>query len=516
MSNTSILVLGAGVMQLPALNTARRNGWHLIVADGNEHAVGKDLANAFHVVDLKDIDGLLELARGYKERGALDGVFTAGTDFSASVAYVAEHLGLPGLSYEAALNATDKARMRRVLAEAGVPSPGYRMVQSAEDTTVSEVPPFPLVVKPVDNMGARGVRRVEDHAQLLEAVSQAVQFSRSGRVIIEEYIDGPEFSIDALVVEGTLHVCGIADRHIRFPPHFIEVGHTIPTQLDERQQQEVAEVLEAAAAALGIHNGAAKGDMFMTDRGAVVGEVAARLSGGYMSGWTYPYASDVPLTEAAMRMALGMTPGDLSPRKHWTAAERASVSIPGTVSTVHGLDRSQAEPGLKELFQRAYPGDTVVFPRNNTEKCANAIAAAPERAEAVAAAEGAISELVFRLEPGSPETKEFLADETQPVAFRLSSPRNREALERMGEGSAKPGIRRYYPLPEPAAETEVDWNYRSLARTLEMLERLTGVRPAEATEESAHGSPLWRSILKGGLQGALFYLDTLDMGVSRW
>ncbi|MFP4011158.1 MAG: ATP-grasp domain-containing protein, partial [Spirochaetaceae bacterium] len=289
----TILVLGAGIMQIPALETARRNGWRLIVADGNPDAPGRHLADAFHAVDLSDEEGLLELARDYRNHGQLDGVFTAGTDFSTSVAYVAESLGLPGLDYESARNARDKFRMRRVLREAGVPAPAFVEVQGVVDLRADSLPTFPLVVKPVDNMGARGVRRVDTPAELEEAVPEALRFSRSGRVVVEEFISGPEFSIDALVVDGTLHLCGIADRHIRFPPYFIEVGHTMPTERSEADQQRIAGVLEAAAQALGIRNGAAKGDIFLTDNGPMVGEVAARLSGGYMSGWTYPYSSGV-------------------------------------------------------------------------------------------------------------------------------------------------------------------------------------------------------------------------------
>jgi biotin carboxylase len=516
----SILVLGAGIMQIPALEAARRNGWNLIVADGNPNALGRRMADSFHVVDLKDLDGLLELAQSYHARGLLDGVFTAGTDFSASVAYVTERLGLPGISYETARNATDKVRMRRMLAAAGVPSPGFCAVSSPEELDDAELPPYPLVVKPVDNMGARGVRRVEDRRTLELAVADALGFSRSGRVIVEEFIDGPEFSIDALVIAGELHVCGIADRHIRFPPYFIEIGHTMPTAYGAAEQRAVSEVLANAARALGIENGAAKGDIFLTERGAVVGEVAARLSGGYMSGWTYPYASGVPLTEAGMRLALGLEVGELEPRRRWTSAERASVSIPGRVTEVIGLEKARSGAYVEELFERAGPGEEVVFPRNNTEKCANVISAAPEREDAISAAEAAVAAVVFRLEPGDPRTKAFLADPSTPAAFGLERPENRRALEAMHERAGYPEASRklpraYRPLPDTDGETGLDWNHRGIGSTLELLEHLCGMRPARP-HEPAHGRQFWTALLKGGLQGALFYLDTIDRDPSMW
>ena len=280
---------------------------------------------------------------------------------------MAEALRLPGIPYEAALNATDKVRMRRVLAEAGVPSPQFCEVSHAGDLDAARVPALPVVVKPVDNMGARGVRRVEQAGELRDAVADALTFSRSGRVIIEEFIEGPEFSIDALVVDGVMHVCGIADRHIRFPPYFIEVGHTMPTAYGDREQSQVVAVLSLAARALGIRDGAAKGDIFLTDRGAMVGEVAARLSGGYMSGWTYPYASGVPLTEAGMRISLGLDPGDLSPRRRWTSAERASVSIPGRVSEVMD-SRRRGAVGASRRFSSVAPPGTRWYSRGITRR----------------------------------------------------------------------------------------------------------------------------------------------------
>jgi len=141
-------------------------------------------------------------------------------------------------------------------------------------------------VKPVDNMGGRGCRRADSLAELRAAVEAALAFSRSGRAIIEEFMDGPEFSADALVHRGEITLCGLADRHIRFPPCFVEMGHTMPSGVDSGTAARLLEVFYAGIRALGITNGAAKGDLKLTPKGPMVGEIAARLSGGYMSGWT--------------------------------------------------------------------------------------------------------------------------------------------------------------------------------------------------------------------------------------
>ena len=121
-------------------------------------------------------------------------------------------------------------------------------------------------------------------------------------------MDGPEFSIDSLVFEDKLVITGFADRHIYYPPYFIEMGHTMPTEFSEEERNKVIKAFAKGVKALGLSCGAAKGDMKLTSNGAMIGEIAARLSGGYMSGWTFPYASGINLTEQALFLASGVFP----------------------------------------------------------------------------------------------------------------------------------------------------------------------------------------------------------------
>jgi biotin carboxylase len=276
----TIFILGASVMQLPAIRAAKELGWTVVVADANSEAPGAQLADRFLPVDLKDREGLAAAARGIRSEFGLDGVFTAGTDFSASVAYVAEKLSLPGIPLETALRASDKLLMRAALAQAGVPSPRFACASSPEDPAIAAAGlGFPLVVKPADSMGARGCRAVRDPGELEAAVAAALPYSRSGRAIVEEYIEGPEFSIDALVIpaknggEGEILIRGIADRIIRFSPYFIELGHTMPSAQPPEVTEEVLRVFRAGVRALGINIGAAKGDIkYCPSRGcAMVG-----------------------------------------------------------------------------------------------------------------------------------------------------------------------------------------------------------------------------------------------------
>jgi biotin carboxylase len=555
-----IIILGAGVMQGPAIRLAKELGLFTVAVDGSSAAPCIQMADQFEQIDLKDKEGIEAFARSLQNTCGLGGIMTAGTDFSATVAWVAERLGLPGIPYEAALNASDKARMRACFKKAGLPSPEFITV--TESDIKGESPgepslPFPLVVKPVDNMGGRGCRRVDIIEEYREAAAQAIRFSRSGRAIVEAFMDGPEFSVDAILYRGEITIAGLADRHIFFPPYFIEMGHTMPTAISPEQQKALLETFRAGVRALGLAGkmsvGAAKGDIKLTPCGPMIGEIAARLSGGYMSGWTYPYSSGAEPVRAAILAAIGRKPEGLVPLKTWTSAERAFISIPGTVKAVSGIDAARNRPFVKDLFLRIAEGGRVDFPQNNVSKCGNIISAALDRASAVEAAESAARSILIRLDPSDPETGEFLNNtltqrrrgaEAQskrgtgfPPDAYLLGPELKEALARLPDTKIAPPplsceSLQIVPFPVFEASGLKDHAGRGVAESLEAVRELSGLPLAEFHAESAVknpessdnnrnnflGRPFWWALVRGGYQGALYYIDKLtkeELGIRN-
>jgi biotin carboxylase len=526
--NKKILILGAGIMQVPAIKSAKKMGWKVTVADANRGAPGVPLADRFEQVDLKNKEAMALLAACLKAENGLDGVFTAGTDFSTTVAWTAEQNGLPGIPYEAACNASDKARMRSVFEEKGIPSPRFEVVTDAGKETVYPCLGrlgLPVVVKPVDNMGSRGIKKIDSPDTVLQAVETALHNSRSNTAIIEEFISGPEYSLDAVVHNGAVTITGFADRHITFTPYFVEMGHTMPTEEKPGIVAEVVSVFTRAAAGLGITEGAAKGDMKWTQNGPVVGEVAARLSGGYMSGWTYPLSSGVDITAAALCIAVGLPPGDLTPRTDYTSAERAFISIPGVIGSIHGKEEADAVPGVEAVFVLRNPGDDVRFPTNNVEKGGNVISASAGRTEAVEQARRGCAELFFRLEPNRRQTAAFLFGTVPPWApdaYRLDYRENREAFESM---SLYENIDTYVfgdtlliiRLPRQEEEAGKDWQGRSFAEGLELIKRYTDIRfETKIEKENLYlGKLFWLCFLRGGVQGGLWLIDSLQDAGKR-
>ena len=516
---TRLLILGAGIMQGPALNIAREMGLETIAADADPDAASISLADRFEKVDLKDRMGIEELSRTLVEESGLGGIMTAGTDFSASVAWAAAKLGLSGIPYETALDASDKERMRRRFMAEGVPSPGFVIMNNLPENDLELPFPFPVVVKPVDNMGSRGCRRVDSMGELRDAVSGALRFSRSGRVIVEEYMEGPEFSVDALVYRGDITICGFADRHIFFPPYFIEMGHTIPSNQAPAMVENLLDTFKAGVKALGIDNGAAKGDIKLTPRGPMIGEIAARLSGGYMSGWTFPYSSGVHVTKGAIEIALGKEPHCLKPLWDWVCAERAFISIPGKVSSIDGMEMAKCMPWVKNVFPRICQGSAVSFPENNVTKCGNILSAAPNREDAVRSAEDAARSILIRLEANNEATDAFLASPPgtlfPPDAYAAGNGDSKiySALASLPESNPGNGACHLIAFPEFTGSGLKDYVGRSIEDSLEAVRHLTGMKlPIISTPEnntsSCLGRSFWQAFIRGGYQGAVYYIDS--------
>lgn len=530
-----LLMLGAGLMQKPAIDGAHELGYHVTVADGNANALCAPLADRFEHIDLKDTESLNVLAHSMKKSGRLDAVFTAGTDFSASVAYIAAQNGLPGHTYEAALNATDKIRMRTCFAASAVASPHFTFADCAVVESmkakllngcarVKDFLPleseFPLVVKPCDNMGARGCRICSTAQELVSACEVAVRFSRTGRAIVEEYMDGSEFSIDSLVYQNKIVITGFADRHIYFPPYFIEMGHTMSTDLPYEDKCRVAQTFAQGVRALGLTHGAAKGDMKLTSNGPMVGEIAARLSGGYMSGWTFPYASGMNLTKEAIRLSSGeeidlFTDETLAKMPKlgegiWYyeperfSAERAWISIPGKIQTVYGTENAKQTAGVKDVLPRVKEGDAVTFPVNNVEKCGNCIAVGATREKAVNAAENAVSEITIRLTCPCDETEDFLNGKAafSPDAFELP-PVVRSELANIAPSQMYLGSRPWKAQLPPALTPYISARDRNCKTLAVVLEQFASLCPTAIV----NARTFWLYLIRGSLQGILYAAD---------
>ena len=547
-----ILILGAGLMQGPAIRAAQELGCEVIAVDGNPNAVCAKEADKFFPIDLKDIPALIDLAKSLKEKG-LHGVFTAATDFSVSVAAIAESCSLPGHSLEAARRASDKVLMRECFEKHGVPSPKFthifkNEIDKALQILKQKAISFPLTVKPADNMGARGCRLVYSQDELRPALEDAVNFSRSGKAIAEEFIDGEEFSLEALVINGEIFLNALADRHIFFPPYFVEMGHTIPSIKSKEECDELIRVFFLGIKALGLTNGAAKGDIFLRKadpkkngkRTACVGEIAARLSGGYMSGWTVPYSSGFDVTKAAVKIALGEPVDELpnseaarfsAERAARFSAERAWISVPGIIKKIYGLEEARSTKNIKDVLPRIFEKDETVFPKNNVEKCGNVLSSAESYDEAVKASMEAVQKIFLRLERAYNKTNLFFEKINPSITVQGNYPPNffkfpeddstekikNKTFDELLKNSilAKEDEILYPSFFKDFLDKTLDVHGLSIREAIKQAFFLEPKLKEKMLTLQTIGEPLnpslvlwWKYFIRGSRQGLIYYLDT--------
>ncbi len=370
----SIIVIGAGILQIPLIRTIEKMGLTPILFDGSSDAPGMQLGFKGCIASTQDPAACARVASELEERSQVKGVITAGTDASRAVAAVAYELKLPGISKESALAASDKIIMRQRLKKAGVAVPDFCQIQDSEDILyAAKEMGFPLVLKPASSMGARGVILIRNRDEVRPAMGHVRPYSRDNRYILEKYMEGPELSVDALVFQKKKWITGIADRLITGAPYFIETGHNMPSSMPGDVLKEVEQIMFRAMDALGIDHGAGKGDIKVTPEGVMIGEVAARLSGGYMSSHTYPLSSGVDLLKAAVEISMGISPESLTRTKKLVSIERAILGPTGKVLNISGLEEAGKINGLAHIHLNVQVGDLLPVPASNVDKAGNVI-----------------------------------------------------------------------------------------------------------------------------------------------
>lgn len=405
----TIWIVSGGAEAVPGIERAKAMGLRVVVSDGSGEAPGLALADHPVIVSTYDADATLAAARDFRQRhGPIDGVLCIAADVPLTVATVAAGLGLPGIPVPAAQLAMDKLAMKRRLVEAGIPVPWFAPVRSVAElqTLLAERGPH-LVLKPVDSRGARGVLRLSAGTDPDWAFHHARSVSPSARVMVEAYLPGPQVSTEALLIDGTGHTVGFADRNYehleRYAPYVIENGGEQPSALEPDVCQAIAGLAIRAGRALGIETGVVKGDMVLTEQGPAVIEIAARLSGGWFSTTQIPLASGVDLIGAAIRVALGERPeaADLAIRQGRPAvAIRYFFPSPGRVRAIEGIEAVRTLPWVHRLGFFVSAGEVLAPVTDHTRRAGYVITTGDSRDEAVARAREIVeSRIRIRTEP---------------------------------------------------------------------------------------------------------------------
>ena len=355
LTNKTIMILGASILQLPAIEKAVEMGLKVVALDMNPEAIGFSVPGVVkEVISTIDIEVAVEAAK----RHQIDGVMTLATDMPMrTVAAVAKECGLVGVSEETAIKATDKSVMREALRTAGVPVPKFFRVASINEFRAAvENIKGSFMVKPADSSGSRGILKVNDRECLDSAYEYTKQFSHNGIVVVEECMVGPEVSVETLAIDEEIHVIQITDKITTGSPHFVEMGHTQPTRLD--CAEEIKRVAIAANKAVGIENGPSHTEIIVTKDGPKIVEIGARLGGDCITTHLVPLSTGVNMVEACIRIALGEKP-DITPTLCCGSAIRYLQQRAGIVKKIDGVAETQKMPGVKQVSIVHGVGETI-------------------------------------------------------------------------------------------------------------------------------------------------------------
>ncbi len=384
----TLAVLGASSDQAFLIRTARELGFRVLAFDQNPYADGFALADERALISTFDVPAITARLDAERARGrTVAGVTTMGSDIPQIVSAVARHLGTSGPSAETARLATDKFAMKERFREAGIPIPWYAEVASADElSAIVHERGGSFVVKPVDRSGSRGVNLVDADCDLAKHFEEARATSFSGRVQVEEFLEGLQISTETIVIDGQAFTPGFADRNYGllelFRPRIMENGGWVPSCLDHHTRARVARVAEEAALALGIHDGPAKGDLVLTADGPKVIEIAARLSGGDFCESLVPLGTGVNYVRAVIQLATGdpVDRAELEPRFEIAVANRYFFPPAGTLRAIEGTESVRSQEWLEKLEFWYRPGDDVPDCTSHAARFGVFVVTAPDRA----------------------------------------------------------------------------------------------------------------------------------------
>jgi biotin carboxylase len=382
-----LLILGASILQLPAIMTAKEMGLFVSVIDYNPQAVGIKYADEYYNASTNDIEEVCKIAKIIRP----DGIMTLATDMPMrSLAAATELLNLQGISRQTAINATDKAEMIKIFEKNGVEAPWYYVLTTENELSqIAKKLTFPCIIKPTDSSGSRGVFLVNNSDEIWDAYLYARKYSRNGCVIIEEYLKGNEVSVEVMVVNGKVNILAITDKITTGSPYFVEMGHSQPSQLKSGEIETIKDLAIRAVIAIGIKNGPAHVEIMYTLKGAKMIELGARMGGDCIATHLVPLSTGIDMVKATIEIALGETP-DISPKFNKGSAIMYFSSKNGEISSINGVEDAITIEGVKEINFSRNAGDWATAIKSSTDRIGFVIAQGKDGTEALNICEKAI------------------------------------------------------------------------------------------------------------------------------
>ncbi len=392
-----LMVLAAGLLQIPVIKKAHEMGVYVIAVDDDPNAPGMALADKAIVPGgLMNEEKLVAIAKEEQ----IDGVIHPCSEVAMNVmGRINDELHLSGVSKEMAIRATNKHLMREAFERYGAPSPisfCFTNVEVAWSAFCTEIK-GDAILKPSRNSGSRGIAKITSgitEDQFAKLFIRAKAESRDNSVMLEQFIEGPEFSVEVVVWQGEPYVLAITDKKTTEAPYFVELGHNQPSLYPEDIQQKLKDGAIAGIKALGLSNCAAHCELKVLDGEAYLMEIGARMGGDFISTELTHLSSGIDMVAATIQVVLGEKP-DLEPKeKNQGACIRYFTPKPGKLLSFYGTEIfSDSHVYQEDIYCK--PGDMIPEVKSSLDRSGHVIVTAPTAKEAIDFADRVISEVKF-------------------------------------------------------------------------------------------------------------------------
>lgn len=391
-----LLVLAAGILQVPVIKKAREMGIYVIAADGDANAIGLKYADKAICANIIDEEEMLAIAREEK----IDGVIHPCSEVSMHVmGRINEELGLSGITRQQALRATNKHLMREAFEKGNASSPKSILKESAEDAWMHFFKfDGDAILKPSRNSGSRGIAKVEKNIEtkdsFIKKYNEAFSESRDKSVLIEQFIEGPEFSIEIIVWNGMINVLTVTDKKTTGAPHFVELGHNQPSCFSSAEVEELKRVAIAGVKALDVNNCACHAEAKLQNGKAYLMEIGARLGGDFISTVLTRLSTGIVMVAAAINCALGIKPNLVPTEKKHGVCIRYFCPNPGKLMKISNTETlNDPHVYLWEIYRES--GDIIPEITSSLCRSGHVIVTADTPQEAVKLADMLVKEVIF-------------------------------------------------------------------------------------------------------------------------
>lgn len=370
-----ILILGAGLWQIPYLQKAKEMGLYVVATDWSDDAVGKKYADLFEPISVRDKEESLRFARENK----VDAVLTSTDVGVPTAAYIAEKMHLPGITQEQAELATNKYVMRNKLKEIGLKTPLYKMCRTQEELLAAyKMFPKKAIVKPTDNCGSRGVFIINSEEELKTVAKETFESSFSGTVLIEELMTGNESSVEVLVDNGSPVILGWCKK-VKSPfPYRVDMQLDYFPDRSEEENAEVSEMVHQLVAGIEMKNGIMHIEFIWTHEGVKIIEFALRGCGGNVITRLMPVIRDYDIKRFIISKALGEdVPVELKPSRFGTL--KFIIPHEGKVKKVEGIAEINNKDYVVDFHTDLEEGYVVESIKNTSKRPAHVIVVGDSR-----------------------------------------------------------------------------------------------------------------------------------------